>query len=221
MKRKKFIKSLLGIGTIVALPSAAKVNSSKNTDCELSPSETAGPFPIKTPAQLVRENIVSDRTGTPLVIELIVQGRTNGCSPLANVNVDVWHCDAEGHYSEYGGIRMQRADFTDRHFLRGRQKTDESGKVSFVSIYPGWYPGRAPHIHVEVLDKDDNSLRVTQIAFPEEINSTVYARNGYNGKADTLNSKDGVFRNSLKDNMADSVTGNTDDGYVLTKTLIV
>ena len=116
---------------------------------------------------------------------------------------------------------MQRVDVTDKHFLRGRQTTDRNGKVSFVSIYPGWYPGRAPHIHVEVLDKNSKSLRVSQIAFPEEVNSTVYAASGYKGEADTPNDRDGIFRNSLKDNMADSVTGNITDGYTLSKTLIV
>ena len=116
---------------------------------------------------------------------------------------------------------MQAEDFTDVHFLRGRQKTDANGQVSFISIFPGWYRGRAPHIHVEILDSSENSIRVTQIAFPEDITDTVYATDGYNGTADTSNNSDNVFANSLEGNMADDLSGNTSDGYTLTKTIVV
>ncbi len=101
MDRKNFIrKNLLYLGTIVGLPGAVSVagkrNEGKPDDCQRSPSETAGPFPNKTPAQLARENIISDRTGVPLLINISVQEQSQGCAPLAGVLVDVWHCDAEG-----------------------------------------------------------------------------------------------------------------------------
>ena len=222
MKRKRFFQSILSAGAILTLPSAVtKSGTERNKSCVLAPEETAGPFPIKTPAQLVRENIVSDRSGVPFVIRLKVQDQKNDCKPMDGVHVDIWHCDAGGYYSEYGGIPMQREDFTDKHFCRGRQTTDHNGEVSFISIYPGWYPGRAPHIHVEVKDKNEKSLRITQVAFPEHINETVYRLQGYKGKADTPNKKDSLFKDSLKDNMADSVEGNTSDGFVLIKSLVV
>lgn len=226
MDRKDFVrKGLLGLGTIVALPSVISCSKDDDDltigDCELSPSETAGPFPIKTPADLVKANIVSDRSGVALLITLTVQDQSNDCQPMEGVYVDIWHCDKDGYYSEYGGTQMQQQDFTSVHFLRGRQMTDVNGQVSFVSIYPGWYSGRAPHIHVEVLDSNENSIRVSQIAFPESTSSTVYATTGYNGAPDTSNSTDNVFSNSLDGNMADSITGNTTDGYTLLKTIVV
>ncbi len=240
MKRKDFLKKgLVGIGTIVALPTVISGCSSdddsgittgdtdssdddNNTDaCELSPSETAGPFPIITPSDLVKANIVSDRTGVALLITLTVQDQSDDCNPVEGVYVDIWHCDSEGNYSEYGGTQMQQTDYSDRHFLRGRQTTDSNGQVSFISIFPGWYSGRAPHIHVEVLDTNENSLRVTQIAFPEDTVETVYATSGYNGSPDTANETDNVFSDSLDGNMADSLTGNTTDGYTLLKTIVI
>lgn len=229
MDRKKFLKKgLVGLGTIVALPtvipSCSKDDDNNPTttgDCDLSPSETTGPFPIKTPAQLVLENIVGDRTGVALLITLTIQDQSDDCNPLSGVLVDLWHCDAEGKYSQYGGIQMQQTDYTDEDFLRGRQTTDSNGQVSFISIFPGWYRGRAPHIHVEILDSNVNSLRVTQIAFPKDICDTVYATTGYNGEADTLNARDNVFSDSLDGNMLDSLTGNTTDGYTLLKTIVV
>lgn len=236
MERKEFLKKgFLGLGTIVSVsalldacmntvtqsPTTGSISTSGTGSCTVSPSETAGPFPIKTPADLVKANIVSDRKGIPLVVNIKIENNNNDCKPLSGVLVDIWHCDAEGNYSEYGGGGMQSVDYTNAHFLRGRQTTDANGNVSFISIYPGWYRGRAPHIHVEVLDTSGKSILVTQIAFPEDTSNTVYATSNYKGKADTSNASDNVFSDSLAQNMADSVTGNTTDGYVLTKNIIV
>lgn len=229
MKKREFIKkTLAGFGTIVALPQVMGACSPKegttgsaDSSCEVTPTETRGPFPIKSPAELMQANIVSDRQGIALLINLKIQDQSESCKPLSGVLVDIWHCDAEGNYSEYGGTRLQESNYTQAHFLRGRQTTDANGQVSFISIFPGWYPGRAPHIHVEVLDQEKKPLLNTQIAFPDDSTAEVYASRGYKGKEDTSNSADGVFRNSLDGNMADSVGGNLRDGYTLTKVITV
>lgn len=231
MKRNDFLKEgMKKVGTIVGIPvvfSSCKKNdlnttSDTNGDCKLSPSETKGPFPIKTPSQLVQANIKSDRSGVALLINLTIVNAKNNCTPIANCLVDVWHCDKDGYYSEYGGTGMQQADFTNSHFLRGRQSTDSNGNVSFISIYPGWYSGRAPHIHIEILSSSGTSLLVTQIAFPENINSLVYASNLYaaKGQADTSNTRDNIFSDSIAQNLA-TVTGNVTDGFTVTKTIVV
>lgn len=222
MKRKSFLKSsLAGLGAIVGIPTALSScvqgkNPASADGCEVSPSETAGPFPIKTPAELVRANIISDRKGVALLINFTIQDTNNDCQPLAGAFVDIWHCDSEGLYSEYGGEGSfwQKTDLSEKHFLRGRQTTDANGQVSFISIYPGWYPGRAPHIHVEVLDSNEKSLLVTQVAFPDDVSNVVYATAHYQGAADTTNVQDGLFDDSLEGNMS-IVNGNNDDGYTL------
>ncbi|WP_343589369.1 intradiol ring-cleavage dioxygenase [Flavobacterium sp.] len=234
MDRKKFIRNgILGIASLATaskfLESCSKsdndeTDSSNSGDgsCTVSPSETKGPFPIKTPSQLVLENIKSDRVGIALLINLKIENKNNNCEPLSGVLVDVWHCDKDGNYSEYGGTQMQQADYTSVHFLRGRQTSNSSGEVSFISIYPGWYQGRAPHVHVEVLSSSGTSLLVTQIAFPETISSEVYSSTNYaaHGQADTANTKDNVFADSLADELA-TMTGNLTDGFTLTKTITV
>lgn len=234
MERKKFLKnSLLGLGTmVVGVPvitscsdSDDKTASNDQTDgsCMLSPEETAGPFPIITPSSLVKANIISDRNGVALLINITVNQKVgaDSCNPLSGVYVDLWHCDSEGNYSQYGGSNMQNVDYSNKNFLRGRQLTDANGQVSFISIFPGWYRGRAPHIHIEILNIEDESLVVTQIAFPEEVCNTVYNTTFYNGEADTSNENDNVFSDSLDGNMADSLLGNIDDGYTLIKTITV
>lgn len=226
MKKRDFLKkTLASFGSIVALPvMGCEITGSgrdkTNLACDVSPKETRGPFPNKSPADLMRANIVADRQGIALLIKLKIQNQSDSCSPISEASVDIWHCDAEGYYSEYGDHRLQKEDFRNVSFLRGRQTTDENGEVSFISIFPGWYPGRAPHIHVDVL-RDEKILLSTQVAFPEESTSVVYASRGYKGKEDTSNTSDGVFRNSLSGNMADSVTGNLTDGFTLNKVLTV
>jgi protocatechuate 3,4-dioxygenase beta subunit len=185
--------------------------------CAVSTALTSGPFPIKTPADFVRENIVGNKTGVPLLIQIKVENTNDNCQLLSGVTVDVWQCDAKGNYSEYSG--QIDGDFTSEHFLRGRQVTGTDGIASFIRIYPGWYPGRAPHLHLEVKKNSGESLLVTQTAFPEDISKIVYATTGYNGKFDTSNSKDGEFEDSLNRNLATSVTGNTNDGYTLVETI--
>lgn len=233
MDRKKFIRnSILGIASLATatkiLESCSKSdddNSSDTSDdgsCTVSPSETKGPFPIKTPSQLVLENIKSDRIGVALLINLTIENQSKDCAPLEGVLVDVWHCDKDGNYSEYGGTSMQQTDYTSVHFLRGRQTSDANGEVSFISIFPGWYQGRAPHIHVEVLSASGSSLLVTQIAFPENVTSEVYSSTNYasHGQADTSNTSDNVFSDSLTDELG-TLTGNLTDGYTLSKTITV
>lgn len=227
MDRKMFLKKgLIGAGAIVAIPTIMSAIKKKGTNidpnaCEVSPSETEGPFPIKTPADWVRENIVGNREGIPLLVRIKVENTSNQCKPLSDVLVDIWQCDAKGNYSEYS--RQLDGNFTNQHFLRGRQTTDANGYVSFISIYPGWYPGRAPHLHLEIKNKSGKSLLITQTAFPEEISKKVYSTEVYNSRGfqDTSNKRDYEFRDSLDKSIANSVTGNITDGFILTEIIKV
>jgi protocatechuate 3,4-dioxygenase beta subunit len=236
MERKDFLKNgllaALGITAVAPLIAACNKNdltststegSTETGDCATSPSETAGPFPTKSPSSLVTSDIRSDRTGVPLSINITVNNRNHNCAVLAGAIVDIWHCDKDGYYSEYGGSGMQSANMTTVHFLRGRQTTDEKGLVTFTSIFPGWYSGRAPHIHVHIYDASGTSLLVTQIAFPTTICDTVYTNATHyytRGKQDTSNANDNVFADSLASELA-TVTGSVDAGYALTHIITV
>lgn len=243
MERKDFLKqglAALGLAAIAPLACSKDVaalgdttstgtdSTSTNTGsssnaCTVTPEETAGPFPTHTPSSLVTNDIRSDRTGVPLTIKITVNNSNNNCSALANAIVDIWHCDKDGNYSEYGGGGMQSSNYTSVHFLRGRQTTDANGLVTFTSIFPGWYSGRAPHIHVHIYSANGTSLKVTQIAFPTDVCNTVYttATNYYTrGTQDTSNDRDNVFADSLASELA-TVTGNINDGYVLTHIITV
>lgn len=243
MERKEFLKkgfaSALSLAAITPFMkscskdvSGATTSGSDSTttstgttsnSCTDTPVEEAGPFPTHTPSSLVTNNITSDRTGVPLTIKITINNSNNSCSALSGAIVDIWHCDKDGNYSEYGGSQMQSTNYTSVHFLRGRQTTNSSGLVTFTSIYPGWYSGRATHIHAHIYSSDGTSLLVTQIAFPADVTNTVYtkATNYYTkGVSDTSNDKDHVFSDSLAEELA-TVTGDITNGYVLTHLITV
>lgn len=236
MERKEFLKRL-GLSTLVtpALmrcqddgvgPAPDATDETTATDdgtCTVTPTETAGPFPTKNPSSLVMQNITSDRTGVPLSIKLTIQDFSNGCEPLFGVLVDIWHCDNDGYYSEYGGTGMQSSNFATYHFLRGRQTTNSDGQAGFISIFPGWYSGRAPHIHVHIYDSTGKSLLVTQIAFPTSVCDVVYTTSSKyytKGKQDTSNTGDNIFADSIDHEMC-TITGSVDAGYELTHRIVV
>ena len=191
-------------------------SGSTNTTCTSTPSETAGPYPTKSPASFVVKDIRSDRTGVPLAVLITIQNKNKSCAGLEGTLVDIWHCDKDGNYSEYGSLQSV-------HFLRGRQTTNADGLAAFTTIFPGWYSGRAPHIHVHIFDASGKSLLVTQIAFPTDICDYVYttATNFYTrGKQDTSNTRDGIFSDSLALEMP-TVTGSIADGYTLSHNIVV
>jgi protocatechuate 3,4-dioxygenase beta subunit len=220
MNRKEFLKkgfSALGFAVVApfVISSCQKTDTSDPTACTDSPSETAGPYPTKSPSSYVIKDIKSDRTGVPLTVNITIQNVNNSCAALEGALVDIWHCDKDGNYSEYGTL-------TAVHFLRGRQTTNSTGLAAFASIFPGWYPGRAPHIHVHVYNTSGKSLLVTQIAFPTDVCDTVYTTSSLytKGKQDTANKSDNIFADSLASELA-TLSGSVSSGYTLTHTIKV
>jgi protocatechuate 3,4-dioxygenase beta subunit len=173
--------------------------------CVVRPEQTEGPYFVDE--RLNRSDIRSDpsddsiRQGVPLRLKFQVS-RVNGgsCAPLSGARVDVWQCDAVGVYSD---VRDANADTRGKKFLRGYQVTNTSGATEFVTIYPGWYPGRAVHIHFKI--RSDSSSRrafefTSQLYFDESITDAVYKQAPYNakGRRATPNENDFGFRRGGK-----------------------
>jgi len=175
--------------------------------CAVTPTETAGPFPSLT--DLFRSDIRDGKTGTLLTLTIKVVNVSNGCAAVPNANVEIWHVDAAGNYSQYGTQ-------TGQTYLRGIQTTNSNGEVTFTTIYPGWYQGRATHIHVEVTI-NGVSTKVTQIAFPDALNTTVYATGVYasRGSNPLANASDGIFADSLSSELV-TPAGDAAAGFAAT-----
>lgn len=124
-----------------------------STECVLTAGLTEGPYYLD--GQLIRSDITEGSPGVPLALRIAVQDIT-ACAPLANAAVEIWHCDAQGHYSGIvgenpgGGGEPSGEENAATTFLRGIQLTDADGAVEFATIYPGWYTSRTVHIHMKV-----------------------------------------------------------------------
>ncbi len=179
-----------------------------NAACAVTPTETLGPYPSLT--DLFRSDIREGKPGTQLSLLVRVVNVNASCAAVANANVEIWHVDAAGNYSQYGSQSGQT-------FLRGIQTTNSNGEATFITNYPGWYQGRATHIHVEVT-LGGASVKVTQLAFPEGINNLVHAQGAYvtgRGTNPISNASDGIFADSLSSELITAL-GDVTSGYTAT-----
>lgn len=153
--------------------------------CILSPEMTEGPYYL--PREAVRRNITEGKPGTPLTLHLTVVSAST-CKPIKSAAVDVWHADASGVYSGVQGVAGT--------FLRGVQKTGANGLAVFDTIYPGWYKGRAVHIHVKV-HLGGNVVHTGQFFFPDSLTNQVYKAAPYSarGAPDVTDAADSIYRN--------------------------
>ncbi|HYU53319.1 MAG TPA: hypothetical protein VEK37_10260, partial [Gemmatimonadaceae bacterium] len=88
-----------------------------------------------------------------------------------------------------------------RKFLRGYQITDANGVAAFTTIYPGWYSGRAVHIHfkLRLFAGSTKTYEFTsQFFFDDTLTDSVYTQSPYSsrGSRNTRNTDDGIY-NSL------------------------
>jgi protocatechuate 3,4-dioxygenase beta subunit len=179
--------------------SSSASTASTNAQCVVTPELTEGPYFVDE--MLNRSDIRTDpatgaaRPGVPLELTLALSRvGASGCSTLAGALVDMWHCDALGVYSD---VAAQRS--VGQAFLRGYQTSDANGQVRFTTIYPGWYPGRAVHIHFKVRTNPGGSSGLeftSQLFFDEALTDVVHAQSPYSqkGRRDTLITTDGIFR---------------------------
>jgi protocatechuate 3,4-dioxygenase beta subunit len=185
-------------------PTTTTTTTSNNAACTVTPTETIGPYPSLV--DLFRSDIREGKSGTLLALTITVVNVSNSCSPVSGANVEIWHVDAAGNYSQYGTQATQA-------YLRGIQTTNATGEVTFITIFPGWYQGRATHIHAEVTI-DGRSVKVTQIAFPESVNNSVHTTGTYasRGTNPIANASDGIFADSLSSELV-TPAGDPSNGY--------
>ena len=164
---------------------------------KLTPELTEGPYWVNTMLRRsdVRANAdgKNHEAGVPLKLYINVFDSSRDCKPLNGVAVDIWHANAHGIYSDEssqssgGGDSASAEDTSSDNFLRGYQITGKDrglghkpfdGQVSFQTIWPGWYTGRAIHIHVRVRKLHSSGVTIagytTQIFFSDADNDRIF-----------------------------------------------
>jgi len=191
--------------------------SGAKASCVLTPEVTEGPYYIN--ADLVRSDVTEGKDGTPVELAITVLD-ADTCAPVRDAAVDIWHCDAGGVYSGFeaastgapgagggpggggpgggpggGGSGGGAQDAT--RYLRGTQVTGADGIATFRTIYPGWYRGRAVHIHMKV-HVDSSTRHTGQLFFDDALNDTVYKAAPYRAKGspDMRNADDSIFQDA-------------------------
>ena len=207
--------------------SATQRSASTNQTCTLTPSlieiegtpqQIEGPYFVDDMPN--RSDIRSDTSngliqeGVPLRLVFNVYDvndsdgdGTGPCTPLKDAKVDIWHANSQGVYSG-----VQEAGTTENDFLRGYQMTDDNGTVQFTTIYPGWYEGRAIHIHVKVrtFEGTNETLEWTsQFYLDDSVNELVHTKPSYSnhGPVDLTNEEDFIYIGPSNDGLLSNNTG--------------
>lgn len=188
-------------------PTASAANASSLPSCIVRPEATEGPYYVDE--DLNRSDIRSDpatglvKDGALLTLIFNVSQITQaGCTPLEGAKVEIWHCDAAGAYSD---VSDPGFDTQGQKSLRGYQVTDANGQTAFVTIYPGWYSGRAIHIHFKVRHdtSDQSAVFTSQLFFDDSLSDQVLSQAPYanKGRRNTLNSTDNIYNDQLQLNV--------------------
>jgi protocatechuate 3,4-dioxygenase beta subunit len=183
--------------------------SAAGVSCVLTPELTEGPYYIA--GEKLRRNITDGHAGTPLTLRLKVVDATT-CKPIQGASVDIWHADAAGVYSGFGSGAASRT------FMRGIQKTNAQGIATFQTVYPGWYQGRAVHIHVKV-HVGGNVVHTGQLFFSDTTTDLVYRKAPYaaRGTRDVRNAGDNIYTQGGSQSVVKAVKSGS--GYAGTLTM--
>ena len=189
--------------TATTMPAEASPTSATASQpaCVVRPEETEGPYFVDE--KLNRSDIRSDpsdnsvKEGVPLQLAFLVSQVSNGCTPLAGAQVDVWHCDALGVYSDTTDPSWNTVG---QKFLRGYQVTDAKGGAQFTTIYPGWYQGRTVHIHFKIRTTSTSGQSyefTSQLFFDDTITDQVHTQQPYatKGQRTLRNDGDNIYQN--------------------------
>jgi len=181
----------------------AQATAEPQPSCVARPEQTEGPFFVEE--ALNRADIRTDprtgevRAGVPLRVTFNVSRLSSAtCAPLAAAQVDVWHSDANGRYSDVPGFGFGSSTI-GQQFLRGYQLTDAAGRAQFLTIFPGWYGGRAVHLHFKIRSPRQSTPRyafTSQLYFDDALTEAVFALEPYasRGRRWMRNRDDAIFR---------------------------
>jgi protocatechuate 3,4-dioxygenase beta subunit len=125
-----------------------------------------------------------------------------------------------------GGPPPMRQTDTKR-FLRGVQVTNEEGVVEFATLYPGWYAGRAIHIHLKV-HLGGHVSHTGQLFFPEDVTADIAKLEPYAKRLNvhrTTQKEDHIFQSQHGSEsmvqLARLKKGSNADGFLAKVTLAV
>ncbi len=190
--------------------------------CALICETTAGPCIADT---VDRQDVSEGFGGLPVRLALLVVDADN-CEPVAGARVEIWHTQRTGVYSGITPSPMQcfrdDPDAANYQYFRGIRTAGDNGRVDFDTCFPGWYPGRAIHIHFRVYRGED-VFATSQLFFADDLNSEIFAEHpDYKefGPPNTTNITDGIFGKQADKSKYLLDTARMPDGVMLASKVI-
>jgi protocatechuate 3,4-dioxygenase beta subunit len=225
-RREMLTTTAAAVATVVVSQTRLRAVDGATPGCVLTGALEEGPFFIDE--HLERSDLRSDPVtgvislGVPLRLRFVVSrvGRQS-CTPLTGAFLDVWNCDAQGAYSDVSNAAMGQHRTIGHKFLRGYQVTDQHGVAEFTTVYPGWYAGRAVHVHFKIRLFAGSAKHyefTSQLFFDDALTDRVHALQPYatKGKRPIVNSADRIYA-SLAGAERSALTLSAwpqDDGYM-------
>ena len=178
------------------------------SSCTVYKTATKGPCHSNT---YNRKDVSDGLVGLPTRFELLIVDAS--CTPIPNAIVEIWYASPTGTYSKaaeeiddasgYAGSLSDLnvgfctgndATAVASSWLRGYQTSDANGIVVIDGIFPGWYSGRAPHVHF-IITASGHTTLTSQVLFDETLTTEVYTKHATyspHGDKDTTNASDNV-----------------------------
>ena len=213
--------------TASATPTAVAV---AGTTCVVTDEGEIGPyFADDSASGFDRSNILANidgtsvQSGVALTLNIYVVDTKNSCAAYIGAQVDIWHCNAVGVYSD-----ISSENTSSQTYLRGYQLTNSAGYVQFTTIIPGWYSGRTNHIHVRVrstysqASSTSDGTNTTQLFFPQDVitylseNVSPYSTEGTDNLS---NASDRVYSEEVDGQTLLTLSGSYAAGFTATYTV--
>lgn len=160
------IERVLGLQGMGLMPMDGKVlTAAEKAQCGITATVTEGPYYVSGMGELQNGNLnYKNEAGSPLTVSGYVYEGLDNTKPQKNTIVEIWHANNNGSY-EPNGNGASTTYATSEIALRGYVRTDDTGKYTFTTVYPGKYSGRTRHIHIKVRADGFNEL-TTQLIVP-------------------------------------------------------
>jgi protocatechuate 3,4-dioxygenase beta subunit len=184
--------------------------SGVGSTCTVYKDVTKGPCRSNT---YDRKDMTDGVVGLPTRLEIVVVD--SACKPIPDAIVELWHCSPLGIYSaaktaeSASPIGYDSSNFSDLNeafctggdadgeendWFRAYQQAGADGRVTFDTIFPGWYKGRTIHVHFMVTVGTQTYV-TSQFFFDDTLNNEIladHATYSVNGAKDTTNAGDMV-----------------------------
>ncbi|CAE6509387.1 unnamed protein product [Rhizoctonia solani] len=216
---KREVKEVPGSSYEIPKKNQPTYKTIQNNTCIVAPEVTEGPYFVQN--ELLRNDIREDQGGVDLFLDIgVMDIRTCKPLPRALVEIwscnatgfystftmappaigDTLPASTDSLYTNSAtrsaiieaGMQNVTGDKTDEMtWLRGAYPTNDNGLVEFKTKYPGYYTGRAIHIHTiittnwtyltngTVVSKSGNTRHIGQMFFAEELSDKVLATPAY------------------------------------------